>query len=149
MSPEHTTSSSKLTQILRKHGLKLSFVLVTLLICSNYLYTKDTLFTLIALCGLVNVLLLGHSSKAHPVGEFFADPLSQVSITGTTLTVKQHQLDVAAINKVVLDRLDDNEGLLDFPFNRHQKTAMRFPAEQLPAVRQWLQTHLPKATIIR
>lgn len=149
MSPEHTTSSTKLTQILRKHGLKLSFALVTLLIYSNYLYTQDTLFTLIALCGLVNVLLLGRASKAHQAGEFFADPLSQLSVTGTTLTVKQHQLDVTAINKVVLDRLDDDEGLLDFPFNRYQKTAMRFPAEHLPAVRQWLLTHLPNATIIR
>jgi hypothetical protein len=77
------------------------------------------------------------------------DVFAQLKLDQPMLHVKHRQLQISDVKKGVLDQLDEQQAIIDFPFNVYQKLAMRFPASQLPAMQQWLNQHLPLAQVIK
>ncbi len=97
----------------------------------------------------LNALTIGLFPQQHYVQPLVSDVLAELKLEQDVLHVQQRQLKVDTIKKVAVDQLDKDYAFIDFPFNVYRATAMRFPAEQLPAVKTWLQQHLPQAEIIR
>jgi len=97
----------------------------------------------------LNVLTIGLFPAQHYVQPLVSDVLAELKLEQDVLHVQQRQLKVDTIKKVALDQLDKDYAFIDFPFNVYRATFMRFPAEQLPAVKAWIQQHLPQAQIIR
>lgn len=97
----------------------------------------------------LNALTIGLFPAQHYVQPLVSDVLAELKLEQNVLHVQQRQLKVDTIKKVALDQLDKDYAFIDFPFNVYRATFMRFPAEQLPAVKAWIQQHLPQAEIIR
>lgn len=104
---------------------------------------------LLGINAALNVLTIGLFPQQHYVQPLVSDVLAELKLEQDVLHVQQRQLKIDTIKKVAVDQLDKDYAFIDFPFNVYRATAMRFPAEQLPAVKTWLQQHLPQAEIIR
>lgn len=97
----------------------------------------------------LNALTIWLFPQQHSVQPLVSDVLTELKLEQDVLHVQQRQLKVDTIKKVALDQLDKDYAFIDFPFNVYRATSMRFPAKQLPAVKAWIQQHLPQAEIIR
>jgi hypothetical protein len=86
--------------------------------------------------------------KQQPFPDFFEDPLSQLRLEGKMLHVKQHQVEVAYVNKVAIDKINQHTAFIDFPYNMFGKLKFSFPTQQLPAVKAFFQQHCPHIQII-
>jgi hypothetical protein len=80
--------------------------------------------------------------------DHFEDPLSQLRLEGKMLHVKQHQVEVAYVNKVAIDKINQHTAFIDFPYNMFGKLKFSFPTQQLPAVKAFFQQHCPHIQII-
>lgn len=81
--------------------------------------------------------------------DHFEEPLSQLRLEGKMLHVKQHQVEITDVSKVVIDQLNDRIAFIDFPYNMYGKLKFSFPLEQLPAVKTFFRQHCPHIEIIR
>ena len=79
---------------------------------------------------------------------FVPDVLAELKIEPDMLHVKHRQLNIEKVKRIVVDQLDKQHAIIDFPFNGYGKLAMRFPASQLPALQDWFRQHLPHTEII-
>ncbi len=139
----------KIRAFSRKHPYRMFLAILSLLAVAWFLYSGALLQAFIATGACMQILTLGLVPPQQYEQEFVADIFSQLKLEQDMLHVKQRQLKVSAVKKIVLDQLDEEQALIDFPFNIYRAVAMRFPAAQLPAVRAWLKQHLPAAEIIR
>ncbi len=80
--------------------------------------------------------------------DHFEQPLSQLRLEGKMLHVKQHQLEIADVSKVAIDKMNDHTAFIDFPYNMFGKLKFSFPVEQLPAVKTFFRQHCPHIQII-
>jgi hypothetical protein len=80
--------------------------------------------------------------------DHFEEPLSQLRLEGKMLHVKQHQLEIADVSKVAIDKMNDRTAFIDFPYNMYGKLKFSFPLEQLPAVKSFFRQHCPHIQIV-
>lgn len=139
---------SRIQSFCQHHPLRLFLTTAFLLATIHYALQQNFLLTIAALNGVIQSLILGLQPKPSSEPEWVADVFTQLKREQDVLHVKQRQLRVQQIKKVALNKLDEQQALLDFPFNFYRAAAMRFPASQLPAVKHWLATELPQAEII-
>ncbi|WP_423187937.1 hypothetical protein ACO1PK_06890 [Alishewanella sp. d11] len=139
----------KIYAVCKAQPWRLAITLLFCLIAIYYFKQHEVIIGLLALNVALQALYLGVIPQQRYEQEFVPDVMAELKIEQDMLHVKQRQLKLADIKTVALDQLDKDYAFIDFPFNVYRATAMRFPAEQLPAVKTWLQQHLPQAEIIR
>lgn len=128
---------------------RIVLALFCLLAASYYFKQQEIFLGLILINAAIQALCLGIFPQKHFEQAFVPDVMAELTIEQDRLHVKQRQLKVADIKTVALDQLDNDYALIDFPCNVYRAAAMRFPVAQLPAVKAWVQQHLPDAEIIR
>lgn len=128
---------------------RLVVALIFVLIAIYYVIQNEFFPALLAINVSIQALFIGALPNKHFDQEFVPDVMAELKIEQDMLHVKQRQFKVTDIKKVALDQLDNENAFIDFPFNVYRAAAMRFPASQLPAVKAWVQQHLPQAEIIR
>lgn len=148
MIPKAPSLFSHIQSFCQQHPLRLFLAAAFLLATIHYALQQNFLLTMAALNGVIQSLILGLQPKPSSEPEWVADVFTQLKREQDVLHVKQRQLQVQQIKKVALSKLDEQQALLDFPFNLYRAAAMRFPAKQLPALKTWLAAELPQAEII-
>lgn len=123
--------------------------LIALAVSALYVWQQNYMPALVMLGVMIHCLTYDKSQQQWQHAEFVTDVFTQLKLEQQMLHVKHRQLQIADIKKVVLDQLDEQQAIIDFPFNVYQKLAMRFPASQLPALQQWLNQNLPLAQVIK
>lgn len=116
---------------------------VWLLLLHHYLHAALA-FNIVVQCLITHK----HSTRLHQA-EFVPVVLAELKIEHNMLHVKHRQLNIEKVKKIVVDQIDKQHAIIDFPFNVYGKLTMRFPACQLPAVKDWVSHHLPHTKIIR
>ena len=145
---KHLSPLLKIRNFCQRHPLRVLLATIFAIATVHYALQHEVIFTIAALNGLLQSLLLGLKPNPSHEPEWVADIFTQLKREQDVLHVKQRQLKVQEIKKVALSKLDEQQALLDFPFNLYRVTAMRFPAAQLAALQAWLATELPQAEII-
>lgn len=113
------------------------------------LWRQEYLLALIMFNVVVQCLASPKRQEERHVAVFVPDVFAELKLEHNRLHVKHRQLNVGKVKKVVLDQLDEQLAVIDFPFNVYGKLAMRFPVSQLPALQDWFKQHLPHAELIR
>jgi hypothetical protein len=80
--------------------------------------------------------------------DHFEKPLNQLRLEGKMLHVKQHQVEIAKVHKVAIDRINADTAFIDFPYTMYGKLQFSFPAKELPAVKQFFQQNCAEIQII-
>ncbi len=141
--------SVKTRNYCRNHPWRLLLAAVCFLALLWFIYSREVLYSILAINGIIQSMFVGLVPSKHNEQEFVPDVLAVLKLEHNMLHVKHRQLHVSKVKKVVLDQLDEQQAIIDFPFNVYGKLAMRFPASQLPALQQWLNQHFPEAKIIK
>jgi len=145
---KHLSPLVNIRNFCQRHPLRVLLATIFSIATVHYALQQEVVLTLAAFNGVIQSLILGLQPKPSSEPEWVADVFTQLKREQDVLHVKQRQLQVQQIKKVALSKLDEQQALLDFPFNLYRAAAMRFPAKQLPALKTWLAAELPQAEII-
>lgn len=129
----------------------LLFIVATVLIVVFYLYSKEFEYRFVMLFAALNLIVFAFRRDTldpnDPYQPFIDKPLEEVQFTDQFLTIKEEQIALDKIEKIVLE-LETGRGILQLPYNNGGKVNIAFPAKYLFKLKRQFEHHLPDVEYI-